>query len=162
MPALRIKKKYLQGLAIWLNNQSLQGVRSRMRTRFVKDLLQAIKELESERMYLVKLHAKTKKEKGKEVLETEERDGAKHYVFKDIKAFEEDVLSLYNEDFVMSLSPENKEKLEMISDIILTTDEKFGPDRDDSPEERKRKTIEAEHYDEWCKAFEDLCLSTGK
>ena len=47
--AFKLQKKYLVGLATWLNNQALSGKLSRERTRFVALLAEGVHELEKER-----------------------------------------------------------------------------------------------------------------
>lgn len=151
----RIEKAYLVGLANWLNEQQLDGRISRFRTRFVKDLSEAMQELDNERLDLAK-NAADKDEDGNPL--TEGEGAAEHFVVPvdNQPALNDAVAELMKEEFVVDVTEANKEKMQIVRDIVLNTDYKFGPKEGDDAMESFRKTRQANDYDVWCEAFEAL------
>jgi len=157
---LKIKNRFLTSLVVWLVQQSLKGQYSRARTRFVNKCQVRIKEVSDfyqellEKMALKEANNEFKKEKRningvmKEV-----------FSFKDKKTEEEfikEVDELYDEDFILEVSVENKKDLKIIRNIILDTDYKFGPKPDQTPKQTQQAIRIAKEYNEWCEVFENL------
>lgn len=156
---LKIARAKLVGLANWLNKQELNGMQTRMRSRFIKRLAEEVKLIESERVELINKYAETEKnEDGKEVLKTVVDNGETRYVIKKNKEeeFTKEIQALYGEEFKVVLTAENEDEIRCIKDIVLNTTYKFGPGEKDSEKLAKKKLIEAEDYDDWATAFEAI------
>lgn len=158
MKALRIKKSELVVLARWLNKQQLAGKQSRIRTRFVRDLADAMRQLEQERQAIIGSYVEKKKTKKGEEWKTTVDNGVKVWKVSPEKreALNKELADLYAEDWVMDCTPETEEKLLTIKDILESTEYIFGPAPDDEPETAQQKIQEANSYEVWCRAFEAL------
>lgn len=158
-PAFRIKKNMMVGLAVWLNNQILEGRYSRVRSRFVTRLANAMNELETDRRAILDKYVEKEMntETGEEqwVIKTLE-NGTQEFAVSPEKMVElnKEIDDLYQEDFVVDFSPETHDDLVRIKDIILDTTYKFGPEEHMSPEQKNDKIIEANNYQVWCDAVE--------
>ncbi len=155
--AFKIKKRFLLGLASWLNLLPLAGKESRERSRFVTLASEALKEMEAERKEIVSKYAK-KDENGD--LEKTVDNGMERYVIEDGKTeeLEKDYTELLDEEWVLDIGEGHKSKIRVVSDIVLNTDYKFGPAEGDSPEETEAKVRQANDYEKWCLAFEAVEL----
>jgi len=159
--AFKIKKNLMVGLAVWLNTQLLEGRYSRVRTRFVARLAEAMNELEKERREIIEKYVEkdtdpdTKEEKWK----TRTGDnGQEEYAVSPEKMSElnAEIEEMYQEDFVVNFTPETEADLLRIKDIILDTTYKFGPEESMNPTEKNMKIMEANNYQMWCEAVESL------
>jgi hypothetical protein len=161
MKAFRIKKAFLAGLAGWLNGLALSGRDSRERTRFVSLLVEGNMALEKDRKEVIGKFVEKETVNGEEiwkktVSEGENSDGKEHFVIppEKIEDFKKEINDLFQEEFVLDIGEEHLEKMATVATIVLNTDYKFGPSEEDDREEARRKIIEANDYEEWCKAFE--------
>jgi DNA-directed RNA polymerase subunit F len=158
--ALKIRKDYLAGLAGWLQTVSLEGKKSRIRTRFVSEILKSISVTEKERQQILDKYVVKEKDKktGKQVWKTKTVDnGTKHFVISPEKAgkLNEEMIELYSEEFVLNVTPETEENIKVIKDILLETEFKFGLSGEEKTDLEKKQSLElAVHYDKWCEAFE--------
>lgn len=150
---LQIKKSNLVGLANWLNELSLEAKMSRVRTRFINELLESMKMTEKERQQIIgKYVNKTKDKDGNEVWS---KDGDNWDIKKgSTEAFETELGELYDESFIMNLTPETEENIMTVKDILLNTKYKFGPSEDEHPAIKQQKIAQANEYVVWCEAFE--------
>lgn len=155
MSSLILKNKHLVGLAGWLSELSLSGRQSRERTRFVNSLVERIKENEEERKKLVDKYCE-KDENGKN--KTKEVDGIAVWDMTEdnIKKYTGEYTELLNEGFVIDILESNKERIDMVKDIILNTEYKFGPQESTPASEKEAKIRQAHDYHEWCEAFESI------
>jgi len=163
MKVLKLKNYYFVGgvfpgqksLALWLSEQLLHGKESRARTRFLKLLQPRLVNLDEERKKMSEEHAEKKKvkegdkevekivfldEKGKDT--TDESKG-KTYKIKDIDLFQKDYNEYINEDFIIDVTPSNKDTIYTVRDILLNTVQEF-------------KGGMADLYDNWCESFETI------
>lgn len=146
---LKIKNKYLIGLANWLNEQDLPGKLSRERNRFVETLSEAFQEVEKERMKLIEKHSK-KDENEKPIIKDN------RYELKNDEEFNKEFLELMDDEFLLDMTPVNQLRIKMMKNIILETDYKFGPKETDSDQEKIAKIRQMQDYDKWCEAFETI------
>lgn len=162
--ALKIKKLQLTGLATWLNVLPLDGKKSRIRTRFVTKLINAIQQTDKERKDIVGKYVEKEKKEGEknESWKTVTVDnGQTHFVIspEKLEEFNKEINELYEEDFVMAVTPETEENIAIIKDILLNTEYKFGISGDEESDgEKVAKVKQAHDYNEWCEAFEAVVL----
>lgn len=156
--AFKIKKSMLVGLATWLNNLSLEGRYSRVRSRFVNRLADSMRELENERKEIIgKYVEKEVGENGAETwkVKTDEHGGQEYVVSpENLDTLNAEVAGLYDEDFVVAFTPETEDDLVRLKDIIVNTTYKFGPEEEMNMMQKNDKIIEANNYEVWCEAVE--------
>lgn len=158
---LRLKKSTLPALALWLNKLSLSGFYSRSRTRFVKDIGKVLRELEQERTEIVGRYVVKEDKDGKQVWKQTVDNGQQVWEIQDDKAeeFSKEVKELFEEEYVVEVNEENRQKISCIRDILLNSAYEFGPKAgEQNPQVIQEKIKEANAYDEWCEAFEALKL----
>lgn len=148
------------GLHEWLATQMLHGQDSRSRTRFIQAIAPRITELDKTRIELLKKYAKKKivkqgdkeielpvmlyidKETGEEMETTDESLG-KRFKVEDAEGFNKEYQEYLNEDYIIDVTPSNKDIIDGVRDLLLNTKEDFFG----------RGAL---LYDEWCLAFENL------
>lgn len=133
---MKIKNSDVNGLAEFLAKETLGGRASRMRTKFLKLLNEAVNEVEGFRKEILEKHSK-KDSEGKAVIE------GNSYVLKDPLAFGKEYAELMNEDFIVDETESKREVLQHIKRILDNTSAEF-------------EGVQAFQYDQWCEAFEDL------
>lgn len=155
MAAFRIKKAYLQGLGSWLNDLSLSGAQSRARTRFVESLQQGLVTMDKDRVTILEKYA-DKDEKGEVKKETV--DNSEQYVLsaENKISYAKEYADLLLEDYILDITDANRLQVEMVKDIVLTTDYKFGPRQDDDANVAQGRIVQMNDYNLWCEAFEAL------
>jgi len=156
IPAFRMRKDYLTGLASWLHTIPLNGRQSRLRTRFVSELAQSIQMTEKERIGIVgKYVDKETNEAGHEVWK-KDLESNNFVVSPEKQAYlQKEINDLYHEHFVMNLTPETEENIKAVKDIVFNTDYKFGLTGEEKTEQEKnQKLSEVSAYNVWCEAFE--------
>lgn len=139
----------------WLSNQNLHGKASRARTRFLKSIQPRLAELDEERKKLAEEHTEKKQvkegdkkvekivyldEKGKD---TTDSGTGRTYKIKDIPAFNKAYAEYLNEDFIIDVTPSNREIIYEVKDLLLSTQDEF-------------KGGMADIYDSWCESFENI------
>lgn len=138
-------------LANWLVQLKLHGKDSRRRTRFVKILAERVDELNAERQKLFDQYGEKNKEgkfvyvdpNGKESIEPASGMSLKMKEGKTEEEFTKEFSAYLNEDYVLDVSPQTKDTIYGVRDIILNTKEEFaGP--------------MASRYAEWCDALENI------
>jgi len=155
----KIKKTQMVGLANWLTTQKLDGARSRQRTRFIDQLVEAIKLLEKERLEVIEKYVEKEKDKdGKEVWKKKTGENSDSWDVPEdkVEAFTEEVKGLYAEEYTLSVTAEHKDKIACIKDIVLNTSYVFGVDEMLPPELKEQKFKEVADYNVWCEAFENV------
>ena len=141
---LNQKEIVVRSFQVWLMNLKLHGSLSRSRTRFIKLITDRIKEIDEERIKIAKEHAKNDKgeiiyiKDGKK--STKEVDGSV-FDIKDIDKFMKEWEEYLNEDYIIDVTPSNKDIIDGVKSILLSTNDEF-------------EGREAVRYDEWCEAFE--------
>lgn len=133
----------------WLIQEKLHGPASRDRTRFIKSIMERSEEINEERIKLLEEHSKNKKgetewrlKSGKVVIEAP-KDEDQIYDVKDMGAFYIDWEKYLQEDYIIDVTPANKELINGIKEIVFNTNSEFSGQ-------------EALRYDEWCDAFEAI------
>ena len=151
---LKIKNKYLIGLASWLDNLKLSGKQSRVRTRFVSVLKEEIAKFQNAYVKLLEEYV-DRNEDGS--FEQKEREGQKLFNVPDDKEdeFMERYQELSEEEVEIEYSGFEQDA-EVLKDLVLNTDYEFGPDEDDEGTEKQAKIRQAEDYVKWCESFEEL------
>jgi len=133
---MKIKNSEISGLADFLANEKLGGKASRMRTKFLKLLNEAINEIESFRKELLEKYSK-KDDEGNALIENNS------YVLEDAEAFNKEYVELMSENFIIDETESKREMLQHIKRILDNTETEF-------------EGVKAFQYDSWCEAFENL------
>lgn len=119
-----IKNMEIEKIGRFLIEIKLRGRLSIMRTRFVK-LLQARLDLQNEeRQQLISDFAK-KDENEQLVYETNEQ-GVEGLVITDPKEFNQEMIKLMEEDFIIEESPDKMEMFLVLKDIVMNFDEELS------------------------------------
>lgn len=137
-----IKRKYILGLGRWLQGLTLSGRESRERTKFVESLADEVKESEAMRLEVLKKYAEIDPETKEPV--TKEENGSVHFVIPDEEMSKfADEMNTYLEDNFVVEGEGNIQRLKVVKNIVLNTDEKITPEFSND-------------YDKWCEAFEKV------
>lgn len=147
-------------LGTWLANQLLHGKASRARTRFLKIINERSEEIAQERIKILEENSEKRivKEKDKDGEEKEvekvvylDKDGKEtiskvdgvSFKIKDLEKAGKELNDYLNEDYIIDVTPANKDTIYGVKEILLNTNEEFvGP--------------QATIYDEICQAFESI------
>ena len=128
-------------------NQHLHGQASRSRTRFIKIIADRSKEIEEERVEIAKENSKNEKgevvfiDKAGKVVKENTPDG--RYDVKDMNKFIKEWRDYLNEDYLIDVTPANRDIINGVKIILLTTNDEFKGDG-------------AIMYNEWCESFENI------
>ena len=133
---MKLKNSEINGLAEFLSKEKLGGKTSRMRTKFLKILNEAINETESFRKELIDKHSK-KDDEGNALIENNS------YVLEDVETFNKEYVELMSEDFIIDETESKRELLQHVKRILENTNTEF-------------EGVKAFQYDAWCEAFENL------
>jgi len=133
---MQLKNSEISGLAEFLAKEKLGGKASRMRTKFLKILNEAINETESFRKELIDKHSK-KDDEGNALIENNS------YVLEDVETFNKEYVELMSEEFIIDETESKREMLQHIKRILDNTETEF-------------EGVKAFQYDSWCEAFENL------
>jgi len=133
---MKFKNVDINGLAEFLTTEKLVKKQSRMRTKFLKLLNEAINETEGFRKELLEKYSK-KDDEGEALIDNNS------YVLEDAEAFNKEYLELMNEDFVIDETESKREVLQHVKRILENTETEF-------------EGVKAFQYDSWCEAFENL------
>jgi len=133
---MQLKNSEISGLAEFLAKEKLGGKTSRMRTKFLKILNEAINETESFRKELIDKHSK-KDDEGNALIENNS------YVLEDVETFNKEYVELMSEEFIIDETESKREMLQHIKRILDNTETEF-------------EGVKAFQYDSWCEAFENL------
>jgi hypothetical protein len=148
----------VESLQEWLFNLKLHGKQSRARNRFLALITPRTTEIDKERLKLAEEHAAKDKD-GKIIYlenikdkdgnptdktqETTDKGKGTAYKLQDVDAFNKVYNEYLNEDFIINVSPETRDTIYGVRDIILNTEEEFSG-------------MAATRYNEWCTAFEEI------
>lgn len=158
MNSFKIKNKFLVGLGSWLNELQLSGKESRERTRFVNLLVDRLTENEKFRAELIRKYAQ-KDEEGNPKKRMEEGAGEIWDLLpEDMEKYAKEYNEMMDEEFVIDVLEGNKEKVKVVTDIVLNTNYVFGPKEGDSAEEKQAKIRQMNDYGIWCEAFEAVTI----
>src|SRR3990167_6836199 len=135
-----IKKYLLVPLANLLGGIELKSKMSRARSRFINMLIEKNKEIESARVEMVDKYV-VKGEDGKPKLVDGRFDFGEN-----AKKIEEEINALINEDTTFDVLPSNEKDFELISNLVLNTDQKFS----------NSTTPNYLQYEAVCEAFESI------
>ena len=133
---MKIKNVDVKGLAEFLASEKLVKKQSRMRTKFLKILNEAIIETEEFRKELLTKYSE-KDDEGNALIENNS------YVLEDAEAFNKEYLELMSEEFIIDETNSKREMLQNIKRILENTNTEF-------------EGVKAFQYDTWCEAFENL------
>lgn len=136
---MKIRNFEIKDFGAFLMGESLSGRKSRMRTRFVKLLDERLKQIEDERLSLLKEFAEVD-ENGE--MKMDERGMA---VMSDEQSakFQAEYADLMNEEWVVDQTEERRDMLLTIKDCVLNTERTFSGQ-------------EAIQYDRWCEIVEGI------
>lgn len=146
MITITLKNGQIVGLASWLSELSLHGKESRVRTRFVRNLVERHQENEKFRMELLTKYAK-KDENGNKVM----AEDGKSVILENVDKFVEEMKGLFDENYITQMDDES---FSVLKNIVLDTHYQFGPGELDSDERKNAKIRLANDYEEWCQALE--------
>lgn len=141
---MTIKRHLLLSLLRWINNQPLKGVNSRKRTNFINNFREQILNTESYRTRLVSEVVK-KDDKGNPIVLTDELGRKSYDISEEDQRNVASKLEVYlNEEVeIKTTGKENKVLAEFMANLLEETTYEF-------------KGKEADDYDEWYKAFEEV------
>lgn len=137
---MKIKNGEIEAFANFLMKLELKGRESRLRTRFVKLLMERVELVTEEHRDLIRQFARFH-ENGEPVII--EEGGVRMYDVPDRVTFNREYAMLLNEDFIIEENEERKEMLLFIKELILNCDMTF-------------KGREALEYDNWCEIVEEI------
>lgn len=140
MTNMRMKNAEVEAFANFLMTIELRGKESRLRTRFVRMLVEKVDQINEDHRELIRQFASFD-ENGEAIIV--EIDGKKAYDVPDREAFNHEYFLLLNEDFIIDESEERREMLMFIKELILNCDTTF-------------KGREALEYDRWCDIVEEI------
>lgn len=139
---LKFKNYEISALAKFLFEMKLGGKKSRMRTRFVKQLDHHLTEtIQAEQNALIQEYAE--KDEDGNILFGENKTEVL-LVKNTINEFENEIKDLLNEDYIIGISGQNEEMLNIIATLVLEC------------EDVKFNGNDAVMYDNWCEKFEEL------
>lgn len=149
----------LASLQVWLNDQLLHGKVSRHRTRFIKLVIGRAEEIEKEKNSMLEKLTDKKKVKDKEMVvyldekgkDTTDQKLGKRYKLsaKNHEEFTKQYNDYLNEDYIIDVTPANREDIYGVRDLLLNTNAEFSK-------------IAATRFDEWCQGFEDIKEDRGE
>lgn len=137
---IKIKNHLLEQPIGLLFNLELKGKQSRHRTKFIKRLDTALKEVKEGHEQLLKEHSNKDEEGNPIVIDN-------RYDIKNVEEFNKDFKELYDEEFIID-SPADDEMLKTVKDILLNCEESFSG-------------AQASVYDELCDIFENADSTKG-
>jgi hypothetical protein len=133
----------LQG---FLNDLMLHGNESRQRTKFLKFVQGKVLEIEAKRIEIGQVYCKKDKNNSliftdKDGKETTDKTLGKQFIIENQEGFNKELAEYLAGDYIIDITPENKEMIRVVKDIVLKTNQEFSGQ-------------EANTYNEWCEAFE--------
>lgn len=131
---MELKNAEVEPFITFLMSFELTGQKSRMRTRFVKVLMERHKLIQEEHADLIREFAKLDSNGEPVIIES---NGQQMYDVPDREGFQGEYFLLLNENFIIEQNTERKEMLLFIKELILECDKTF-------------KGSEALEYDRWC------------
>jgi hypothetical protein len=137
---MKIKNGEIEAFANFLMDFELKGRESRLRTRFVKFLMERVQLITEEHRDLIRQFARFDEEGNPIIIE---ENGIKMYDVPDRAGFNREYYLLLNEDFIIEENEERKEMLLFIKELILNCDKTF----------KGKKAME---YDRWCEIVEEI------
>lgn len=141
---IKMKNNELNLVIGFLMELKLKGRESRMRTRFVKQLQTYYSDLIlEEQQQLIEEHGE-RDENGELIMrpmELEDGTTASEYSIKDVPTFNKEVTELFNEEYVVEVTEENRLMLETVSEAVFDYDEEING-------------LKALQYDRICEIFE--------
>jgi hypothetical protein len=152
MKQLKLKNYFLysagQGLTFqsFLTDLMLHGNESRQRTKFLKMISDKTIEVEQKRIEFGQTHCKKDKNGAfvfidKDGKETTDKTLGKQFIIENQEGFNKELGDYLAQDYVIDITPANKETIRVVREIILKTSKEFSGQ-------------EAVQYNEWCEAFE--------
>ena len=135
-------------LQSFLGGLMLHGKESRERTRFLKLISERAQEVEKERIEIGEKNCK-KNKKGeliyldKDGKETADKVLGTSFVFENPENFIKELTDYLNEEYLIDVSPANSETVNTVKGIVLNTSKEFVGG-------------EANLYNDWCDAFENI------
>lgn len=141
------KRVVVRAFQDWLIDQNLHGPASRARTRFIKLIMDRVKEVDEQRIVIAKEHSKNKDGKvifiDKDGKKCDENTEGGHFDVKDMEKFYEEWNNYLNEEYLIDVTTANNEIINGVKAIVLNTNDEFSG-------------REAIRYDEWCETFEEV------
>lgn len=113
----------IQNFINFLMEEEVSSKKSRMRTRFIKLAQERLKEIEDTRIELLKKHGNV--DDNGELKTVEDSNGQMVYDLKDREAFNVEYNEMMLEEFVVDETPERKDMLLALKDIVLDTERTF-------------------------------------
>lgn len=137
---MKIKNVEIEQFINFLLSFELAGKDSRLRTRFVRMLMDRQRLIDQEHLDLIKEYANLDENNIPKVIDV---NGVKMYDMRDTIAFNREYHILLSEEFIVEENEERKELLLFIKSLILDCDKVF-------------KDNEALEFDRWCEIVEEI------
>jgi hypothetical protein len=135
-----LKNVEVESLIKFLMELELKGRDSRLRTRFVKLLMERQNLIDEEHQQLVKQYSSKDSEGNPNIII---KEGKQFYDVEDKVGFNREYYILLNEEYIIEETEERKEMLLLLKDIILNCEKTFMGG-------------EALEYDRWCEMVEEI------
>lgn len=131
----------------FLNQELVTGKQSRYKMRFMALIRDRLVEIDRERKALLEECAEKKDDKpvyfDKDDKETTDAGVGVRYKIADVEKFDKEYNEYLAEDLVIAVTPDNRNTIYGVRDILLNTNQKLGGVMDLV-------------YDEYCQAFENI------
>lgn len=133
-------------LQSFFNSMMLHGKECRERARFLEMIEGRVLEVENERFRIGESNCKRNK-KGEMVYadkdgkETTDKSLSRSFIIEDLEAFNKEFSDYMSEDFVIDITPANKETIMTVKNLLLNSSKDLTG-------------AESKAYTEWCDAFE--------
>lgn len=137
---MKLKNVEVEALIGFLMKMELKGRDSRMRTRFVKLLMERQNLIEQEHQDLIKQFSVIGEDGNPKTIE---KDGKHFYDVQDKVGFNREYYMLLQEEYIIEETEERKEMLLLLKDVILNCEMTFMGG-------------EALEYDRWCDIVEEI------
>lgn len=138
---MRFLNAELEFVYKFLMDEPLSGKESRMRTRFCKLLAERIKQMQDEKMEIIKRYGR-KNEDGSIATKTD-KNGKEIYDITDVSSFNKEYKELMLEECVIDETEERELMLTTVRNVVLNTKKVFSNET-------------ALQYDRLCETFENI------
>ena len=153
----KLQNKFIAGFVSWVGLLGdLTAKQARMRGRFLLLLVARLNEVNANHKELLTKFS-TKDAEDKPVTKLDE-NGLESYQLstENLEAFRKEDQELLDEEYILDITEANQEMFDSVKGLVLNTAYTFGPKETDTDQEKQQKINQANDYDTWCKAFEDV------
>lgn len=136
-----IKNYEVEAFAEFLDGLVLKGKETRMRSRFIKVLVDQLELINREKEQMVNDYSK-KDEKGEPVKESG-KDGKEYIIIADTASYNHQITKIMQEELIVEVNESNKDIYLTMKEVLLNLEAEFSG-------------FEAQRYDRFCTILEDM------